>query len=84
MFGPEDVEQLLVGEARGVEVDLEDLGVVAYDTVRGIRGGPARVPDARAYDALEEPEPGIRPPESTGGEGRSLDDARCGQVYGRK
>jgi hypothetical protein len=64
-----EIDQLRVGDDRGIEVDLEALGLVAQITIGGIGMVAAGVADTRAPDSLDEPEPGIRSPESTDAKG---------------
>ena len=66
---PEDGQQLLVGDLRGIVVDLDGLTVIAQITVGGILLSAARVSDARANNAAKTPEPGVGAPESAHGEG---------------
>jgi len=70
---PEQLEQVVVGDLGRVEVDLEALGVVTHRAVGGLLLGATRVSYARSPDSLHEPEPGVRGPESTDGEGRGLE-----------
>jgi hypothetical protein len=76
---PEDVQQLLVGNDRRVEIDLDGLGVVAEVVVGGVGRRAAGVPYPGADDAVDSPELGIRTPESAQTEGRGL---RAGGHYG--
>jgi len=69
---PEQLQQILVGDYRRVEVDLEALGLVAERAVGGVWMVAARVADTRAPDPVDEPEPGVRSPESTNRERRGL------------
>ncbi len=69
---PEDVQQLLVGDNRRVEVDLDGLGVVPEAVVGGVWLGPARIAYPGADNAVESPELGLRTPESAQTEGGGL------------
>jgi hypothetical protein len=66
---PEDFQQLLVGDDRRVEIDLDGLGVVAEVVVCGVGRRAAGVPYPGADDAVDSPELGIRAPESAQAEG---------------
>jgi hypothetical protein len=72
VVAPEDVQQLLVGDDRRVEIDLDGLGVVAEVVVGGVVLSAARVPYPGADDAADSPELGIRTPESAQAEGSGL------------
>jgi hypothetical protein len=80
MGRPEDVEQVGIRDARGIEVDLDGLGVVADRLVRGVSCGATGIANARANDAGNLPEPGIRTPESTERESRRLEIGWCNRV----
>ena len=80
---PEDVQQLLVGDDRRVEIDLDGLGVVAEAVVSGVVLGAARVAYPGADDAVDSPELGIRTPESAQAEAGGLRaGGNCG-IQGR-
>jgi hypothetical protein len=70
---PDLVEELAVADERGVEVDLERLGMIGEVVIRRIDGAAAGVPDARANDCWMTPEPGVGSPESAHSEGGGLD-----------
>lgn len=67
--GPEHREQVLVAHGVGVVVDLDRLGVAARPMVGRVGSRAPGIPDARADDAIQTPEPGVGAPESTEGEG---------------
>lgn len=63
--GEREVDKLGVGNHVRVEVDLEALRVVADAMVGRIDGPTARIADTRSPDSFDDPEPGVRRPEST-------------------
>jgi hypothetical protein len=69
---PDLPQELLVGQLRRIEVDLEHLGVVGEVLIRRVGGAPAGIADARANDRRVTPELGVGPPESTEAEHRGL------------
>lgn len=71
--GPEDLEQLFVGDLLGVEVDLEGFAVIAHAAVAWVFLASAGVADTGADDAFETPKLGVRAPESAEGEGRDFE-----------
>jgi hypothetical protein len=73
---PEGVEKVVIADDLRVEVDLERLGVVAEAVVGGGIERAAGIADPRAPDTFDEPEPGIRSPESTRGKGGRLKESR--------
>jgi hypothetical protein len=76
MAGPEDVEQLLIGDDVRIEIDLDRLAVVAQAVVGGVFPDAAGIAYARADDTLETPELGVGSPESAQAEGGGLDVLR--------
>jgi hypothetical protein len=83
MRGQREIDQLRVGDDRGIEVDLEALGLIAQVTIGRIGVVTAGVAYARAPDSLDEPKLGIRSPESTDAKGGGRKRGRNLQVYGR-
>ena len=69
MFFPEEVQEVAVGYHRGVELDLDGLGVISETAVSGADGGPAGVAHAGPHHPGHTPEPGVGSPESPQGEG---------------
>jgi len=73
---PEDVQQLLVRETRGVVLDEHRLGVTgrvrAHFFVARVRRVPARIAHRRRHDPRHVPERVFRTPEAAPGEGREL------------
>jgi len=80
--GPKDVQKLLVRDLAGVVVDLDRLSVIAQVIIRGILFRPSRITDASSNNTGDEPEPGIRTPESPHCKGRRLRFCRSSDVYG--
>lgn len=83
MAAPEDVQQVLVGDDRRVKIDLDGLGVVAEVAVGGVGLRAARVPYPGADDAVDNPELGIRSPESAQAEGGGLGAGGNRGIQGR-
>lgn len=83
MAVPVDVEQLVVGDDRGVVVYLYGLTVIAQVTVSGVRFCPASVADTGADNAWKTPEPGVGTPESAKCKGSRLGVSRCVSIHGR-
>ena len=83
MAGPEDIQEVLVGDLSGIVFDLYRLSVVAEVMVGGILQGPASIADARPNDAGGAPEPGVGPPESAEAERCRFGVSWCGRVYRR-
>ena len=78
----EHLEQLRVGDPARIEIDLDGLGMVSEAAVGGVLAGATAVADPCADDARQTPEPGVRTPESTQGEGGGLDHRRCVDIHG--
>src|SRR3954452_7272373 len=72
VLAPEDAEQVVVRDLRGVVGDLDDLGVArgvrAHVLVRRVAEMPAVVADAGARHAVELAERGLHAPEAAGAE----------------
>lgn len=64
MLGPEDFQQLPVGDFRAVKGDQYRFGVVADGTVGGRFGGAPRIAGDRCDYSFDAPEPGVDAPES--------------------
>ena len=73
---PYQLEQVVVTDDLRVEFDLEALRLVAQIAIGGIGVVAASVARTCAPDTLDSPEPGVRCPESTYGEGRGLELSR--------
>ncbi len=71
--GPVDVKYLLVRDLRGIEIDLNGLGVIADTVIRWVLGRSARVANARANDARQNPKLGFGMPESAERESSGFD-----------
>jgi hypothetical protein len=80
---PKDMEEVTITKPGWVVVDLYRLCMVAQTVVGGVLFGASRVPYAGTNDAVYDPEPGIRAPESPEGKGRGLRSRRSGRIYGR-
>jgi hypothetical protein len=65
--GPEYVQQLLIRDLGGIEIELKRLGMIAEVVVSRVLGAAAGVTDARADDAGQTPELRVGVPESTQG-----------------
>lgn len=60
-----EVDKRRIRNDVGIEIDLEALGMVADAMIGRVRYTAARVTDARSPDSFDNPEPGVRSPEST-------------------
>src|SRR6266568_441387 len=82
---PEDVQELLVGDLGGVELDLDRLGMAAAaaaDLLVGrALGGPAGVPHGGGDYPGRHPERRLNPPEATPGKQRLLGPGRHGSSH---
>ena len=83
MAFPENAEQLFKGYSGWIELNLYCFGMVSEAVIRGVLFRPSRISHAGPYDARNDPEPGVRPPESAEGEGSSFHYRRRICVYGR-
>lgn len=75
---PEALQEILVGDLFGVEVDLRALGMVSNFVIAGIGCAATGVPDPCCADSLQTPEPGVRTPESPQRKGSSLQFTHVG------
>jgi hypothetical protein len=73
---PENGQQVAVGNATGVVIDLNRLGVITDILISGTDRPPAGVADAGPDDPLDGPEPGLDAPESPQAEGGGFDNRR--------
>ena len=72
MTVPEALQELLVTNELGVEVDGDGLGVIAQGSVSRILLGSAAIADAGPEHPFESPKLGIGSPKSAQAEGRGL------------
>lgn len=83
---PENGQKVAIGDATGVVIDLNRLGVIPDILISGTDRPPAGVADAGPDDPFDGPEPGLDAPESPQTEGGGFDNRRYSFVderYGR-
>ena len=82
MAPPKNRQQLVIGDLRGIIVYLDGLGVIAKIMISGTLFCSSRISHPGAHHAFEDPEPGVRTPESPQGKGRGFGFGwRC-RIYG--
>ena len=69
---PEDLQQFLIRNDRGIKIYLHRLGVIAKVAVSRVWLGASRITHPGANDAVEDPEPGLYAPESPEAEGKGF------------
>ncbi len=80
---PKNRQKLFIRDLAGIIVDLDGLGVIAKIMVSRILFRASRISHPGAHHAFEDPEPGVRTPESPQGKGGGFDLGRRRRVYGR-
>ena len=83
MAFPENAEQLSERYSGRIELNLHCFGMVSEAVIGGVPLRPSRIPHAGPYDTRDDPEPGVRPPESAEGEGSGFYDRRRIRIYWR-
>jgi len=80
---PENIEELVVPDPCGIEIDLDRFRMITQRGVTRIICRPACIAYACPDDSFKTPEPGVRFPESAQGEGRRFGPRRYVSVNGR-
>src|SRR5208282_6189332 len=66
---PENRQQLFIRDLGGIIVELDGLSVIPKIMISGTPFRSSRISHPGAHHAFEDPEPGVRTPESPQGEG---------------
>ena len=81
MTDPEEIRQFAVGYLSGIKFNLDRLGMISQIIVGGIVFCSSRVSDTSAYNAFDNPEPGIGTPESAERKGCGFCPRCCRGIY---
>jgi len=72
MAFPKNRQQFFIRNQPGIEIYLHGLRMIAQVMISRVLGGSPGISYPGAHHAFEDPEPGVRTPESAQGKGRSF------------
>ncbi len=79
---PENLQQLFIRDLGGIIVEPDGLGMIAQIMISGALSCSSRISHPGVHHAFEDPEPGVRTPESPQGKSRGFGFGRGGSING--